>query len=195
MGKVTYKDRADFACTLIDNDIAQLNDYDKMDYLRIVLNYGDELGESILANNTKALDRPPIGEDRLENESSDIDLFSTLKQIFPELRVIDEVDFLASLITSDKDGTLNPLGFLRSSECLKGVDAREWLYARKYPHEYNHIHVFPEDLCILLPEYSDDMLDPGVKWIEPDGVREEGDPIDVLLKTFEEYKRRVSNGG
>ena len=141
MSKLTPKNQALLVLDLMNYDLFQKgwNDREKLDYLRIIGDRVDDLGEEILRSDEAVLPRQPI--------------------------------------------ILSPLEFVLSSECLKGDDALEWLYLRKYTTESNHIHILPEELCInLASEYP--------QWIEPDGVKDEGSIWYLIVNLYEEYKRR-----
>ena len=72
--------------------------------------------------------------------------------------------------------------------------ARKWLYERKYTSDCDHIHVFPKDICMFMPndfDNNDFDADNAIAiWAEPDGVRAQGEILSVLKRMFEEYQRR-----
>jgi len=193
--KLTYKDSASFVKTLIDNDISSLSDYYKLEYLRIVGNYTDELGDKIIANNPDAFKEPIIGEDRSEFSDDDLDLsiMSVLDKIFPGAKIVPIDEGITAIMPSMKprnyDGPMNQLDFGRSGKCLTDDEAYIWLRNRNYPHEYDHIHVYEYDLCLLLPDIEnlEGPIDDSVFWIKSDGVREEGTLQNVLSKMFDAY--------
>lgn len=211
MSKIQPKDHADFVITMIDRDIAMINDSeDMLDYLRIILNYADDMGEQILR--ASQLGEGPveigrdikttIGENRPEREESDIQLMDALRTNFPDAAIINmsddgfrtNLDLLAALFEatrSEGSKDLNPLEFCRTGECLTGAEAYDWLYARKFTHTYQHIHVFEGDRCLLLPDDEDAEPDT-VQWIQPDGVKEEGDLMNVLQAMFVDYQEGVN---
>lgn len=191
MSSITIQEEADFVITLINVDLAKLgSDNRKLTYLKLIGDQIDNLGEDILSNNPQAFSDPklvntgkPIGEIREEMNISDIELFDS-----PDIKVLSLPNGVGSLldILFGEIPVLGALDFLRSSECLKGDDAKAWLYKRKYTHEYEHIHVFPHDLCLLMGETE-------LTWIEPDGVRSEGEDCKVMKDMFIEYTTREAN--
>ena len=70
MAKLTPQNQAELVKDLITYDLNRMgwSDDDKLDYLKVVGDFVDEKGEDILAYD------PPVGEDRPENEDSDISL-------------------------------------------------------------------------------------------------------------------------
>ncbi len=191
MSSITIEEDADFVITLIETDVEHLkSDNRKLTYLKLLGDHIDEMGEDILKENPKAFSDPKeikrgnsIGEARAEMNISDIELFDS-----PDVKVISLPNGVGSLldILFGSDNPLDPLTFLRSSECLKGDDAKAWLYKRKYTHEYDHIHVFPHELCLLMGEKA-------LTWIEPYGVRSEGEDHKVMKDMFIEYMEREAN--
>lgn len=198
--KITPQSEAGFVKTLMDTDFYRhrhdWTNEDRLDYLKIIGNYADDVGEKIYR--TENLGEGPttigdevkttIGEDRSELEDTDIDISHLLQRAFPEATVLNldrEGGLLDLLIDAFKpeelDGCLSPRQFCRSGECLKDHKAVEWLYANKYNVEYRHIHVFPYDLVLVMSS------DGPPAWIKQDGVQLEGDLYDVIQAMFHEY--------
>lgn len=140
-----------------------------------------------------------LGEDRPEFDESDIELggiSDILKRAFPEATIIDMTErpnglsLLADIFEAtrpdDYEG-LNPVEFMATGECLKGAEAHEWLYRRKIPHSYDHIHVFKHDLVLALPDKDDIAEDHRVTWLRPDGTAERGSLGETLRHMFWAY--------
>jgi len=83
-------------------------------------------------------------------------------------------------------GGMNPVEFLGTGQCLKDKEARTWLYERRYVHEFDHIHVYEGDRCLVLPDM--DSLDNGeAMWVDESSIRARGDIMDVLRQMFWDY--------
>jgi hypothetical protein len=216
MSRVTIKDETEFVKLMIDRDLKTMGyESHKITYLKIIGDYVNDLSEVIIQANQNAeatirelvdeedipsdyfisKDTPiinpdtPVGESRFEFDNFDINI-SNISPIHPE-SIAKDLDILhtlfESLRPSDYAG-LSPSEFIASSKCLKGAEAYEYLYDKKYTHFYSHIHVFPNDLCLLLPDKSTGLsIHEEVSWIEPDGIREQGPTYQVLWEMFFTY--------
>ncbi len=139
----------------------------------------------------------PLGEDRPEHEEFDIDVAGILRKAFPDAAVIDmskygaldndpvveKLSLISSLFELTRPPGLkckNPMEFFGSGRCLKGAEAQKWLYEHKSVHDYEHIHVFDDDFCLVLPDM--DSVDNGdVIWIDETSIRSQG-PIGKVMK-------------
>jgi len=169
--KVTVQDEANFVRTLLETDMARMrDDEDRLDYLKMVGDAVDELGEEILRRPSK----PSIGELRPEVETSDVELVS------------QKLDLLSGIMESMRPSganILNPVEYMRTGRCLRDEDATEYLYGKKFTHYYDHIHVTIDDKVLVLDD--DNPLEN--YWVAPDGVVEEGDLLKVLTAMYEDY--------
>lgn len=174
-----------------------------------------DLGASPKHDDMIGPDAHSIGEDRPEIDFGDIDtedILASLRQAMPEATIVPlsaimgedyvppEMALFNKLfeIVKPKDYEgLDLVDFIKSGECLQGAEAYDWLYARKYPHKYQHIHIYPHDLCLLLPDDDpdDDIMDNGAAWIKPDGVSEEGDMMKIFYAMFGEYVEKETASG
>jgi len=166
-----------------------------------------DLGASPKHDNMIGPGSHTLGEDRPEFDVDDIDtddILKALQQAMPDatilpLSAIMDENYVPPKIAlfntlfekvkpKDYKG-LNLVDFIKSGECLQGAEAYDWLYDRKYPHKYQHIHIYPHDLCLLLPDNDpdDDIMYGSAAWIKPDGVREEGDMMKIFYAMFGEY--------
>jgi hypothetical protein len=192
--KITPESEAEFVKTLMDTDLnlrhRPWTDEQKLKYLSIVGHYVDELGEKILANPSP--EPEIVGENRLENTPFDVAIIATdSNKLNPQLSPL--IGLISDAMERDRpDGEtcLNPIQWLSSAKCLIDNEAVEWLYGRKYTHEYSHIHVFPFEMCLLMPSDHDDS---DFAWIESDGVQVEGSFSKVMDAMYTEYTRRHAN--
>ena len=145
----------------------------------------------------------PLGEDRPELEDSDIDVAGLLRKAFPDAAVIDmtkygpldgdpvveKLSLISSLFELTRPPGLdckNPMEFFGSGTCLKGEKAKQWLYERKSVHNYEHIHVFDDDYCLVLPDM--DSVDNGdVIWIDETSIKSQGPLGQVMKEMFYAY--------
>jgi hypothetical protein len=180
MGKVTVREEATFVITLITRDLDSISsDNKKLTYLKIIGDHIDDVGERILSANPEAHNDSTLIEHETQSTISESEKSSS------------RIDVISSLFEATRPSRvlgLNPVEFIRSGKCLMDEDAYAWLYERKYTQSYNHIHVYPNDMCLTLPT-KDSVKITGHEyaWVEPDGIREEGDLIDVLQKMFWAY--------
>ncbi|MDJ0952455.1 MAG: hypothetical protein QNJ81_02125 [Acidimicrobiia bacterium] len=214
--KVTKEEMADFVVTMINRDLdhGHLSFADKLDYLTTIgvfVNTQVDRLKSAKDTADAMISAGVIGEDRPEVEESDIDLDipGLLRKAFPGAAVIDMtqrddidtfrqdlsmLDSLFEAIRPPDVKTMNPIQFIDSGTCLKNADAHAWLYEHKIPHSYDHIHVFDDDMCLVLPDDDFPHGNSDVYWIEPDGVRSEGDVLKVLKEMFHAYTERHKEG-
>lgn len=146
-----------------------------------------------------------IGEDRDEFDLNDLDvddIASALRKAMPGATVIDMSDpsgrmeyippriklfdeLFDAIKPPDYKG-MNLIEFIRSGECLFGDEAKVWLYKNKIPHECDHIHVYPYEMVMFLPD-EDQGTEKKVSWITPAGARREDDMITAIRMMFSEY--------
>lgn len=179
MGKVTIEDMSDFIKLVIKRDLDELVlPIQQLSYLKLISDYIIEVGDIIIAEKDARDKSSPIGEDRPEISPEDVEI--------NVLQGDKAIEFLTNILYGKDSGVLSPIKFLRSSQCLRGIDAHKWLYERKYISEHDHIHVYEYDLCLVLPENRKE----DVAWVEPDGVKVRGDLPLVTFEIYEEYLRR-----
>lgn len=175
--KLTPKNQASFVRDLIDYDLQRhgWSSEEKLDYLKIVGDHVDDVGEDILSA------PPPLsGPEHVAEIVSDVQkILGIPDTVSSRLAIANE---LFELTRPEGYDALNPVQFLKSAECLKGDDAQEWLYRRKYVETSDHIHVFPNDLCLDLSTRGNP------RWIEPDSIRMVGSIVDVILAMYEAYR-------
>ncbi len=198
--RVSPKENAEFVKVMIDRDLRTTRfSYERLDYLKIIGDYIDEVGEKILsADRDKNLpsnfpEVPKVSAEEPIDDVFDVNLHDAMEEIFGKGNVIpidgtrplDIIDKLFRVVQPKYlQGAKTPIEFMRDSECLRDADASEWLYRNKYTHIYPHIHVHEDYWCALL---DDEHEGDRAAWIKPDGVHMEGDLLGVMRAMFSDY--------
>jgi len=189
MNKITSKEEADFVKLLIDRDLDSMNlDSERLNYLKIIGAYIDDVGEQILSASSHSISEPILGEDRPENSPDDIEILSLSALTRPIMKALNEI--IRDEYDEKYEGSAKtPIEFIVNSKCLTGDDAVRWFDNMDLPHTFEHIHVYEDTWYAVIDSADDDAIvtvDNECSWRDASGKLHQSDMIGIARLIFNE---------